>query len=74
MPDCSRMTLSFENAENVVKPPQKPAVRKRFIDESLKSRQNIAQNTPIKKQPAILTVSVAQGRTVCIPFITSAIR
>ncbi len=62
LPDCISMTLSFENVENVVKPPHKPTERKRTkFCETLETRQNRPHSTPMSKHPSRLTTKVAHG-------------
>ena len=62
LPDCISMTLSFENVENVVKPPHKPTERKRTkFCETLGTRQNRPHSNPMSKHPIRLTVKVAHG-------------
>ena len=62
-PSLINSMVSIENAENVVKEPKRPMIRKylKNISEiSLLFKQ--LTNNPIKKDPSILTISVPIGK------------
>ena len=54
------LRLSHENVENVVYPPQNPTI-KRYIYVLLPDTLLKLHNSPINKEPVILTVKVANG-------------
>jgi len=50
--------------ENVVKPPQKPVIRKTFIDDEMRLPLSAnPKNIPIRKLPIIFTANVPHGNT-----------
>ena len=68
------INASFEKVENVVKPPQKPTVRKRAqLLPSLAPRLKSPQRHPIRRHPRRFAARVAQGRLLPRPFISNDI-
>ena len=66
---------SFENVEKVVKPPQSPTVRNNpheVLSEAFLLKN--PQSKPIVRQPNRLTKSVAQGKSLLIPFMARETR
>lgn len=74
-PDCQRVIVSNENAENVLNPPQNPASsRLRYVTEITCLSWIIPKNTPIIKQARMFTVNVPAGNpeetdTFCIALL-----
>jgi hypothetical protein len=63
--------LLYANAENVVKPPQIPTVRKILHSEFSKFPYSArAKTIPIIKLPATLAIKVPSGKVLVIPFST----
>lgn len=63
LPFCNMINASFENAENVVKPPQKPVVKSRHnADEAEEYLENTPKNTPMNRHPAMFVINVAVGK------------
>lgn len=60
LPSCRRLILSAENVEKVVKPPQKPIIKRRRRDVEFTLIQD--DSNPIIKHPKIFTTSVPIGK------------
>ena len=56
-----REYVSMENAENVVNPPQKPAVRKNLMFSEMETFSLKPKMTPMRKHPMMLTRKVPAG-------------
>lgn len=62
---ASSRYISSANDEKVVRPPQKPVMRKIFIVGEMTPLFSASEkNIPIKKQPTILTTNVPNGKVV----------
>lgn len=73
-PFCANCSVSFENVENVEKPPQKPVAKsKRWASVKFPLVAD-AVIAPIKKQAATFEINVANGNLIFKSMIINEIK